>query len=89
MLGSSLVLVKIFPDEIKHHDQNQRMEEMAYFNLQITVHHEGKSGTPVRNPEAETEAEAMEPAYWLAPRVLLSLLSYSAWDHVMEVTRLQ
>lgn len=88
-LGSNLVLVRIFPDEIKHHDQKQLMEEMTYFSLQIIVHHKGKLGTQVRNPEAEIEAEAMEPAYLLAPHVLLSLFSYSACDPVTEVTHLQ
>ena len=73
----------------KHHDQKQLMEEMTYFKLQSIIHHERKTGTQVRNPGAQIEAEATKPAYLLAPHGLLSLFSYSTCNPVIEVTHLQ
>lgn len=66
---------------VKHHNQKPLGEEgFAWLACHITVHHELKSGPEGRNPEEETEAEAM----WgmVLTGFLLSLCSYSTQDPV-------
>ena len=73
---------------IKHHAPKHLGQERVCFHLKLTiVHHDGKSGQELwwgTWRQALMERPWRNPAYWLAPHGLLSLLSYTIQGHLLN-----
>lgn len=76
-----MVFIRVSIAVMRHHDQEQSVEERIDFSLQlrITVHLQRKSGKAIRQGrslKAGAKAEAIRrAAYWPALHGLLNLLS--------------